>query len=122
MKLLTVEQINELEISILMFKCYSGQIPDKLKQLFKSNDTVHKYGTRHSQDCHIPHRSSRLGQYSLSFQGLKIWNSIDKKTKDIKSIFSFKKCIKLNLLSKQGDGSSGKQFPNNPNFRSLLLL
>ena len=83
-----------MEISILMCKYYSGQMPHILKQLFKSDHMVHSYGTRHRHNCHIPHKSSRLGQYSLSFQGPKIWNSIDKKTKDIKLIFSFKKCIK----------------------------
>ena len=52
--------------------------------------------------------ASRLGQYSLSFQGPKIWNSIDNKKKDIKSNFSIKKCVKQKFLSQQGNESSGK--------------
>ena len=39
---------------------------------------------------------------------IKKWISIDKKTKDIKLIFSFKKCIKQKILSEQGNDSSGK--------------
>ena len=63
---------------------------------------VQNYETRNR------HKSSRLGQYSLSFHGPKIWNGIDKKTKDIKSIFSFKKCIKQKFLSQQGNDDSDK--------------
>ena len=112
LKLLRVDQINELEISILMFKYNSGQAPYRLNQLFKPNHMVHSYETRNRNNCYIPYRSSRLGQYSLSFQGPKIWNSIDSKTKDTQSVFSFKKCIKQKFLSQQDNDSSGKKFTN----------
>ena len=91
-----------------MFKYHSGQAPYRLNQLFKQNHIVHSYGTRNRNNCYIPHKSSRSGQYSLLFQGPKIWNSIDNMTKDIKSIFSFKKCVKQKFLSQQGNDSSGK--------------
>ena len=124
LKLLRVDQIIELEISILMFKYNSGQAPHRLNQLFKPNHMVHSYETRNRNNCYIPCRSSRLGQYSLSFQGPKIWNSIDNKTKDTKSVFSFKKCIKQKFLSQQDNDSSGKNSPINNyfSFQSLLLL
>ena len=102
LKLLRVDQINELEISILMFKYNSGQAPYRLNQLFKPNHMVHSCETRNRNNCYIPYRSSRLGQYSLSFQGPKIWNSVDNKTKDTKSVFSFKKCIKAKISFSAG--------------------
>ena len=47
LKLLGVDQINELEISILMFKYNSGQASHRFKnQVFKPNHMVHSYGTR----------------------------------------------------------------------------
>ena len=67
LKLLRVDQINELEILILMFKYNSGQEPYRLNQLFKPNHMVHSYETRNRNNCYIPYRSSRLGQYSLHF-------------------------------------------------------
>ena len=72
---------------------------------------VHSYGITCNRNIvtvifHINHPD--LGQYSKSFQGPNIWNSIDNKTKDTKSIFSFKKCIKQKLLSQQGNDNSGK--------------
>ena len=92
LKLLKVDQINELEILILMFKYNSGQAP-RLNQFLKPNHMVHSYETRNRNNCYIPHKSSRLGQYSLSFQGPKIWNSIDNKTKDSKPNFLLKSVL-----------------------------
>ena len=54
LKLLRVDQINELEISILMFKYNSEQAPYRLKQLFKPNHMVHSYETRNRNNCYIP--------------------------------------------------------------------
>ena len=56
LKLLRVDQINELEVSILMFKYNSGQAPYRLNQLFKPNHMVHSYGTRNRNNCYIPYR------------------------------------------------------------------
>ena len=76
-----------------MFKYNSGQEPYRLNQLFKPNHMVHSYETRNRNNCYIPYRSSRLGQYSLSFQGPRIWSSIDNKTKDTKSVFFLLKSV-----------------------------
>ena len=91
-----------------MIKYNSGQAPYRLNQLFKPNHMVHSYGTRNRNNCYIPYKSSRLGQYSLSFQRLNIWNSIDNKTKNTKTMFCFKKLIKQKFLSQQDNDSSGK--------------
>ena len=106
-----------------MFKYNSGQAP-RLNQFLKPNHMVHSYETRNRNNCYIPHKSSRLGQYSLSFQGPKIWNSIDNKTKDTKSIFSFKKCIKQNFFLSRTMTVVASYSPINNffSFQFLLLL
>ena len=55
-------------VCLLMFKYNSGQAPYRLNQLFKPNHMVHSYETRNRNNCYIPYRSSRLGQYSLSLR------------------------------------------------------
>lgn len=57
-----------------------------------------KPGVTNSMDCHIRRKSYWLGQYSLSFQGSKISNSIEKQTR-------FKESTKKKLLSKQDNDS-----------------
>ena len=59
LKLLRVDQINELEISILMFKYNSGQAPYRLNQLFKPNHMVHSYETRNRNNCYF--RDQKFG-------------------------------------------------------------
>ena len=89
-----------------MFKFYNNQLPKNLSDIFSANYQIHSYGTRHADDCHLPRKSTTLGQYSLAFQGPKIWNSIDIKTRKIKSFNMFKNNIKRSILDK--DSSSGK--------------
>ena len=88
-----------------MFKFHNGQLPKNLSNIFSANDQIHSYGTRQSDDCHLPRKSTTLGQYSLAFQGPKIWNSIDPKTRNIKSFNVFKNIIKRSLIDE--DNSTG---------------
>lgn len=64
-----------------------------------------KPGVTFSMDCHIRRKSYWLGQYSLSFQGSKISNSIEKQTRFNRSVYSFKESTKKKLLSKQDNDS-----------------
>ena len=90
--------------SLFMFKFHNDQLPKNLSDIFSANYQIHSYGTRHADDCHIPHKSTTLGQYSLAFQGPKIWNGIDSETRNIKSFNIFKNIIKRSLIDK--DSSS----------------
>ena len=103
LNILKVQELNKLEISLLMFKFYNNQLPKNLSDIFSAN---YQIGTRHADDCHLPRKSTTLGQYSLAFQGPKIWNCIDNKTRKIKSFNIFKNNIKRSIIDK--DGSSGK--------------
>ena len=85
LKILKIKEINELEMSLFLFKLYNNQIPINLTGLFSVNSQIHSYGTRNADDCHLPRKSSRLGQYSLTYQGPKLWNSIENKTRKTKS-------------------------------------
>ena len=89
-----------------MFKFHNDQLPKNLSDIFSGNYQIHSYGTRHADDCHLPRKSTTLGQYPLAFQGPKIWNSIDNKTRNIKSFNIFKNIIKKSIIDK--DSSSGK--------------
>ena len=107
------------------FNYNSGQAPYRLNQLIKPHHMVHSYGTRNRNNCYIPYRSSRLGQYSLSFQGPKIWNSIDNKTKDTKSVFFLlKRVLGKNFFLSRTMTVVAKNSPinNHYSFQSLLLL
>ena len=83
-----------------MFKLHDNHIPINLTGLFSVISQIHSYGTRNADDCHLPRKSSRLGEYSLAFQGPKIWNNRDNKIRKTKSFYVFKKNIKRNIIDK----------------------
>ena len=63
LKILKVGEITELEISLFMFKFYNNQLPKNMTYLFSTNSQIHSYDTRHANDCHLPQKSPKLGQY-----------------------------------------------------------
>ena len=75
LKILKVQVINKLEKSFFMFKFYNNQLPKIWSDIFSANYQIHSYGTRHADGCHLLRTSATLGQYSLVFQGPKIWNT-----------------------------------------------
>ena len=106
LKILKVQEINKLQISFFIFKFHNNQLPKNLSDIFSANYQIHSYGTRQSDDCHLPRKSTTLGQHSLVFQGPKIWNSIDSKTRNINSFNVFKNIIKRSIIDE--DNSTGK--------------
>ena len=78
-----------------MFKFYNDQLPKYLSDL--ANYQIDSDGTRHADDCHLPHKSTTLGQYSLACQCPNIWNSIDNKTRNMKSFNIFNNNVKKDL-------------------------
>ena len=106
LNIIKVQEINNLQTSFFMFKFHNNQLPKNLSDIFSANYQIHSYGTRHADDCHLSRKSTTLGQYSLTFQGSKIWNSIDFKTRNIKSFNLFKNIIKRSIIDE--DNSSGK--------------
>ena len=92
-----------------MFKFRNNQLPKNMTYPFSVNSQIHSYDTRHANDCHLPRKSSRLGQYSLAYQGPKIWSIIEDKTRKIKTLHLYKKTMKKNILDK----SAVANFPSN---------
>ena len=107
-----------------MFKYNSGQAPYRLNQLFKPNHMVHSYETRNRNNCYIPYRSSRLGQYSLSFQGPKNGTALTVRQKILSQFFLLKSVLSKNFFLSRAMTVVAKNSPINNyfSFQSLLLL
>ena len=73
-KILTINQMNILEISLLMFKYYNNQLPESFEGLFRLHQEIHHHNTRQSKYSHVKSRRSRLGQFSISYTGPTTWN------------------------------------------------
>ena len=59
---------------------------------------MHSYDTRHANDGHLHYPDLDNAHWPIKVQ--KIWNSIDSKTRKIKSLHLFKNNMKRNIIEK----------------------
>ena len=74
-------------------------LPVNLMSYFYTNDTVHNYQTRNSNNFHLPHMRLSVSQKSIFFQGPKLWNDLPLDIKTSPSINVFKRRFKKYLIS-----------------------
>jgi len=82
-RVLTVFDINKLQIACFMYKAHHRQIPGYLNHFFIVNSDLHTYNTRQSSDIHISYSRTNVRQLSIVIYGAKIWNSIDDSLKSV---------------------------------------
>ena len=89
--ILDIFKVNSLYVARFMF-CYKNlMLPPILLNLFITNNEVHNYNTRTAEN-HRPHACrTNLKQFTILFQGPKIWNALPLHIKDLSSLSSFKK-------------------------------
>ena len=91
--LLNIYDINKLETAIFMYKFDTDQY-----FFFQLNSNIHYHNTRQSQSYHIVSKKTKLGQFSISYRGPKVWNSFSHMKKDSRTLRQFKKLVKNKLL------------------------
>ena len=103
LSLLNVLNIYKYEVSLFMFKYKINELPDFFMTWFTKKTGVHKHVTRnYFNDYLVPYYKTSIGQSSMKYQGVVIWNSLDKEHKKMLCTYSnFKKTIKTKLLKEQ---------------------
>ena len=99
--ILKIVDIYKLETAIFMYKYRTNKLPAGMNNLFQETSQVHTKCTRTANlnNYFIPfYRTNRL-QNSIQYQGAKLWNSIDPKIRNLKSLNQFKTNYKFLLLN-----------------------
>ena len=99
LKLLPVYDLLYIRDAVQMYKCMNGLAPSYLSELFCKRSSVHSYNTRNSDHLQIPLCRTALAQKSFSYRGACTWNSLPDEVRNCKSVSSFKRKLKLNLMS-----------------------
>ena len=99
-KCLKLKDIYSLETAKLMYKIYNNVLSFANSDKFNliKNCYTHKTRLNHKNNFFLPRTRTRLGQKSLSFAGIKIWNEIPSSIKEV-SFYRFKKAVKAHFLS-----------------------
>ena len=94
------QDIYSQETAKLMYKIHNNVLSfanlDKFNLI--KNCYTHKTRLNHKNNFFLPRTRTRLGQKSLSFAGIKIWNEIPSSIKEV-SFYRLKKAVKAHFLS-----------------------
>ena len=93
-KCLKLKDIYSLETAKLMYKIHNNVLSFANSDKFNliKNCYTHKTRLSHKNNFFLPRTRTRLGQKSLSFAGIKIWNKIPSSLKEV-SFYRFKKAV-----------------------------
>ena len=96
-KLTTLYERRLQDIACLMYKIKHGMCPQSVRDLFSVNSTGYNF---RGADFHIPRfHLVPYGKHSLRYLGPKLWNSLPSTLRNLPSLQSFKRQIRLVNLS-----------------------
>ena len=100
-KLLDFHGIIKYNVAIFMFKAFNNQLPTQLLSLFTKYKDIHSRDSINAFNFLVSRAQNKLSYDCISVYGVKIWNSLPIKLKQINSICLFKKELKCVLLTHQ---------------------
>ena len=100
LKLLDIYKLNSFYIAKFMFSYIHSLLPPPFLHLFNRNNNFHNYNTRTASNYRPHICRTDIKQFTILYQGPKVWNSLPTDITSSESRLSFKKKI-LNLLINQ---------------------
>ena len=98
LKLLPLRQIFDLNCLNFLYKCIKTDQFPEFKRRLLSNPSIRNYNTRWANTIRTPSVRLDICKRSYFYKGITLWNKLDKKIQDSKSIDIFKKSVKYYLF------------------------
>ena len=99
LRILDIFKVNSFYIAKFMFSYHHALLPLSFRNLFVTNSQVHNYNTRSTANYRTHFCRTNIKQFSILYQGPKIWNSLPVNVKISNSLSCFKKRINDLLLN-----------------------
>ena len=100
--LLSVPSLIKEESAKIVFKSPNNLAPDYMKGLFVKNSQNYTRVLRNTHgDLRTPFLQTNGSQNCFAYRGAKIWNSLDTELKQISTLGSFNRKLKMKLLASQ---------------------
>ena len=91
----TVGEMIDLESARIVYKSLNGDAPSYMSDVFtKVNVSTTRSLRNWDYDLRVPFLRTTTGQRCFSYQGVKLWNGLSKKTKNMSNLIDFMKAIK----------------------------
>ena len=98
--ILNIEDMYSLELGVFMYKNSIHELPNSFNEYFTKRSDIHDYQTRQNNDLQLTKNKKVFSDHSVRTSGPILWNSLEKKVKNSKSVKHFRKQLKQNLISK----------------------
>ena len=98
-KMLPLDLLLKQQYGRLMYQHSTHQLPIQVQNLFKPNNAVHNYNTRHGNDPHITRHSMSFARNSFIHKAPEIWYTVPKILKDSTMLKTFMCRMKAYLLT-----------------------
>ena len=97
--ILPIPLLHEMKLLELIHKFYHHKhlLPEIFQHYFVTNNSIHQYPTRNTQNLHLPSVNSNAGQRNSLYRCCKLWNDFPSKLKMYASTDVFKSNIKRYL-------------------------
>ena len=96
---LKVNDQYKLNILKFVYKHQNNLLPEIFCNQFVHNNKIHYHDTRQSNNLHLHHHITTLGNKQIRYQGPNLWNKIPSEIKNTSSLKVFTKKVKQILLS-----------------------
>lgn len=103
LQVLDVYDLHKLAVSTFVYDLHKEHLPHSLMQYYDIMN--HAYRTRGKENSmlRLPKCNTTHGMHSISFIGAKFWNSLPLRIREKTTRFSFRKNLKLHLLTLRDD-------------------
>ena len=94
-----------------MYRHHHNLLPPGLpNNNFAVQSDIHSYNTRYGLDFHIDSTNTKLAENTIKIQCPLICNSINKTTKNCRSLASFKKSLKKQILAQYNSNVTANKY------------
>ena len=99
---LPITLLHEQQVLILAHKIvhHPLSVPELFIDYLNTNESVHTHNTRNKNNMHLPRANTGYGLKCLKYKIPKLWNDLPKDLKEQSSIYTFKKELKMYLITK----------------------
>ena len=100
--ILSIEQINNLEVASFMFKYQKNKLPHSFNNFFQNNVFTenNKHNTRSQSKFFSSFSRLNLTKQSFKYKGLVFWNKVPFNIKQSKSLRKFRNDLQMSLIQK----------------------
>ena len=98
LNLLNVKDISKIQTYTSMYKLHDHTLPKTLNDMFTPNYEIHQHHTRNRTHPHIQHGRTAISEHSILYSGPELWRQLPPNYKQLKTIHSFTREIKKQMI------------------------